>query len=124
MQGSVLKMRALRLNLTGRTVETIFIGGGTPSLLPPSAIERILAAVRQVFSGRAGCGDHDGGESGDIDAGFGSRLPECRGQPPESGAAVGFGGGIAALGRIHTREQFYRVFVLRGTLDLTISMSI
>ena len=40
---------ALRLNLTGRTVETIFIGGGTPSLLPPSAIERILAAVRQVF---------------------------------------------------------------------------
>ena len=49
--GQCSENAALRLNLTGRTVETIFIGGGTPSLLPPSAVERILAAVRQVFHG-------------------------------------------------------------------------
>jgi oxygen-independent coproporphyrinogen-3 oxidase len=30
----------------GRTVETVFIGGGTPSLLSPDAIERLLGAVR------------------------------------------------------------------------------
>ena len=30
----------------GRTVETIFIGGGTPSLFSPAAIDRLLGAVR------------------------------------------------------------------------------
>ncbi|MBS0327902.1 MAG: oxygen-independent coproporphyrinogen III oxidase-like protein [Proteobacteria bacterium] len=30
----------------GRRVETIFIGGGTPSLFSPAAIDRLLAAVR------------------------------------------------------------------------------
>jgi len=30
----------------GRTVETVFIGGGTPSLLSPGAIEQLLCAVR------------------------------------------------------------------------------
>jgi putative oxygen-independent coproporphyrinogen III oxidase len=30
----------------GRTVETVFIGGGTPSLFSPRAIDRLLAAVR------------------------------------------------------------------------------
>jgi oxygen-independent coproporphyrinogen-3 oxidase len=36
--------------LTGRTVATIFFGGGTPSLLPLSGVERVLAAVRDSFS--------------------------------------------------------------------------
>jgi putative oxygen-independent coproporphyrinogen III oxidase len=30
----------------GRAVETVFIGGGTPSLFPPQAIDRLLGAVR------------------------------------------------------------------------------
>jgi oxygen-independent coproporphyrinogen-3 oxidase len=30
----------------GRSVQTVFIGGGTPSLFSPEAIERLLAAVR------------------------------------------------------------------------------
>lgn len=33
----------------GRVLETIFIGGGTPSLFPPAAIGRLLAAVRARF---------------------------------------------------------------------------
>lgn len=33
----------------GRTVETVFIGGGTPSLYAPSSIERILATIFSVF---------------------------------------------------------------------------
>lgn len=38
-----------RKNLSGRSLETIFIGGGTPSLLESSEIARILWAVREVF---------------------------------------------------------------------------
>ena len=34
----------------GRTVETIFLGGGTPSLFSPAAIERLLTGVRDVVA--------------------------------------------------------------------------
>ncbi|MDX1609270.1 MAG: radical SAM family heme chaperone HemW [Halofilum sp. (in: g-proteobacteria)] len=34
----------------GRPLEAVFIGGGTPSLFPPEAIERLLSAVRAYFN--------------------------------------------------------------------------
>jgi oxygen-independent coproporphyrinogen-3 oxidase len=34
----------------GRSIEAIFIGGGTPSLFPPWAIERLLARVRMYLN--------------------------------------------------------------------------
>ena len=34
----------------GRHVDTIYLGGGTPSLLPASSLERILAAIRRFFA--------------------------------------------------------------------------
>ena len=40
---------ALRLNLTGRTVETIFIGGGTPSVPDSALIVGIMEHVRKAF---------------------------------------------------------------------------
>jgi oxygen-independent coproporphyrinogen-3 oxidase len=33
----------------GRRVETVFFGGGTPSLLPLQEVERIMAAMREAF---------------------------------------------------------------------------
>ncbi len=33
----------------GRTIDTIYIGGGTPSLLPADCVETILAAAREAF---------------------------------------------------------------------------
>ena len=36
--------------LQGREVSTVFIGGGTPSLLPGESIERILDTIRSNFS--------------------------------------------------------------------------
>ena len=38
----------------GRPVETVFIGGGTPSLLSPEAVDRLLARVRSLLSLRPG----------------------------------------------------------------------
>jgi len=40
-----LKLEARRAG--GRPVQTVFIGGGTPSLFSPAAIERLLGAVRE-----------------------------------------------------------------------------
>ena len=39
----------------GRRVETVFIGGGTPSLFEPAAIERLLGAVRARLPLEPGC---------------------------------------------------------------------
>jgi putative oxygen-independent coproporphyrinogen III oxidase len=39
----------------GRTVHSIFIGGGTPSLFSPGAIDQLLAAVRARLRLEAGC---------------------------------------------------------------------
>ncbi len=38
----------------GRTVQTVFIGGGTPSLFPAAAIERLLAGIRSRVNLRPG----------------------------------------------------------------------
>lgn len=34
----------------GRSIETIFLGGGTPSLFAPDEIERLLTAVQELFA--------------------------------------------------------------------------
>ena len=39
----------------GRRVHSIFIGGGTPSLFSPEAIERLLADVRALLPLEPGC---------------------------------------------------------------------
>jgi putative oxygen-independent coproporphyrinogen III oxidase len=39
----------------GRTVQTIFIGGGTPSLFSPESIERLLGDVRALLPLAPGC---------------------------------------------------------------------
>jgi oxygen-independent coproporphyrinogen III oxidase len=41
------------------TVDSVYIGGGTPSLLAPAHIENLLRAVRETFPG------HSGGDSGE-----------------------------------------------------------
>jgi oxygen-independent coproporphyrinogen-3 oxidase len=35
----------------GRSLDTIYLGGGTPALLRPASIARIVAALREVFEG-------------------------------------------------------------------------
>ena len=47
--GQCSENAALRLNLTGRTVETIFIGGGTPSVPDSALIVGIMEHVRKAF---------------------------------------------------------------------------
>lgn len=39
----------------GRQISTIFIGGGTPSLMPVAQFERLFTGLRQIFSIRADC---------------------------------------------------------------------
>jgi len=42
---------ALGDELQGRTLATVYFGGGTPSLLDPGSVERVLGALREAFPG-------------------------------------------------------------------------
>lgn len=43
-------IREARMKRTEKTVSTLFIGGGTPSILPPAVMERLLRALRECFT--------------------------------------------------------------------------
>jgi putative oxygen-independent coproporphyrinogen III oxidase len=51
----VLDLEAALPFVWGRRVHTVFIGGGTPSLFAPAAIERLIAAVRARLPLEPGC---------------------------------------------------------------------
>nr|WP_072514575.1 radical SAM family heme chaperone HemW [Ndongobacter massiliensis] len=46
---------AVRRGLRGRHCDSVFFGGGTPSLFPPSAIRQLLEQLRSVLSLTADC---------------------------------------------------------------------
>lgn len=50
-----LKGRARRLSLEGRRVDTIFFGGGTPSLFPPEETGRVLNLAARLFDVSPDC---------------------------------------------------------------------
>src|SRR3970040_246771 len=43
------EMRLWAPHMLDRRVETVFFGGGTPSLLPLEEVERIMGAIRESF---------------------------------------------------------------------------
>ena len=49
--------------VTGRTVQSVFLGGGTPSLFSPETIGQLLAPCPPSSRARRGCGSHARGQS-------------------------------------------------------------
>lgn len=87
-------------------ISTIFVGGGTPSVLSPMQIRRLFACLRQNFSIRPDAEISMEANPGTLD---GEKLSACR----EAGVnrlSIGLqsadDGLLRTLGRIHTWEQF------------------
>ena len=92
----------------GREVRSIFLGGGTPSLFSPRAIEVVLRAARERLRLAAGLEVTLEANPGTIERG---RFAEYRaaGVSRVSLGAQSFDAGrLAALGRIHSPEETRR----------------
>ena len=94
----------------GHRVDTIYFGGGTPSLLTPAQLERILAALRDHF-------DIDEASEITLEINPGSatleRLSEFRGlgvNRASFGAQTFDDAELAKLGRSHTAADAFRTF--------------
>ena len=108
----ISQITSFRAEAKNKIVDTIYIGGGTPSILSGDQVIRILKTVRKVFK-----------VSGDaeisIEANPGTLDPEKLVAYHEAGInrlSLGLqsadDGELSMLGRIHTKEEFERSFLL------------
>jgi oxygen-independent coproporphyrinogen-3 oxidase len=117
-------------SLNGAVVDTVYFGGGTPSLLEPVLIENILTAIRETFAGNGNAEGtralrdtapaSEGGRYGELEEVTLEADPETvTGEKAEGWVAAGinrvsFGvqsfvdGELAAAGRMHRRADIYR----------------
>ncbi|MEO8298993.1 MAG: radical SAM family heme chaperone HemW [Burkholderiales bacterium] len=89
----------------GRTVQTVFIGGGTPSLFSPEGIERLLADVRALLPLTPGCEVTLEANPGTFERDR-FRAFRAAGVTRLSIGVQSFDDAkLAALGRVHSRAQ-------------------
>lgn len=108
----ITEMRMLEPMLKGREFDTVFIGGGTPSMLPAGLIGRILSEVRARFSLNANaeitveCNPESISEA-KLREYFENGVNRLSIGMQSSDNKV-----LAAIGRVHTAEQFVSAFEL------------
>ena len=108
----IAQIKSFRSEAKNRIVDTIYIGGGTPSILSGEQILHILKTVRKVFKVS---------EDAEItlEANPGTLNPEKLVAYHEAGVnrlSIGLQSAnekeLSTLGRIHTKEEFERSFLL------------
>jgi len=93
--------------LAGRRIDTVFFGGGTPSLFQPEDFSRLLGLCGCAWRWRR-CGNHLGGQSGD------HRAWTIRGYRDAGINRVSLGAqtfstrALELLGRIHSADDTHR----------------
>jgi len=92
----------------GRTVRSIFFGGGTPSLFSPEAIDRILCGVRALTPLEYGAEITLEANPGTVDAGHFRGYREAGINRLSLGIQSFDNRFLKALGRIHDRDQAVR----------------
>ena len=106
------QIRAKKALGKNRTVDSIYIGGGTPSLLPPSYIEKILETVYDVFNVSDKAEISIEANPGTLD---GTKLAAYRSMGINRlsiGLQSAHNDELSMLSRIHTREEFENSFML------------
>ena len=108
----VSQIRSKKQVAKNRIVDTIYIGGGTPSLLPPVYLEKILETVYDVFNVSDDAEISMEANPGTLD---GVKLAAYRAMGINRlslGLQSADNTELEKLSRIHTREEFENSFML------------
>jgi oxygen-independent coproporphyrinogen III oxidase len=89
----------------GRSAASIYLGGGTPSLLAPSQITAILGTCRSVFQVAAGCEVTIEANPNNLDEEYCAALLESGVNRLSIGAQTLDRRGLRVLGRLHEAEH-------------------
>lgn len=93
----------------GRCIETVFLGGGTPSLFSPQEIESLLQGVRERFNVAADAEITMEANPGTVECGAPTGYREAGVTRLSIGAQSLNNTSLQKLGRIHSRDDVIRV---------------
>lgn len=103
--GALLKeMEAYR----GAELDTIYLGGGTPTVLPPALLERVLSRVACSFSLTEDCEITIEANPGTVNREMFSQLASCGVNRISLGVQSFSDRELSLLGRIHSKEDAIR----------------
>jgi oxygen-independent coproporphyrinogen-3 oxidase len=94
--------------LAGRRIDTVFFGGGTPSLFAPDAFARLIAALRQRIAFAADAEITLEANPGTIERGSFAGYRQAGINRVSLGAQTFSAAALARLGRIHTADDTHR----------------
>ncbi len=101
----------------GAALKSVFFGGGTPSLLPPSAVARLLKGVRQAFPRSAGLEVSLEANPGTVEGGTLAALRQAGVNRLSLGVQAVQDRALKALGRIHDASQAAQAVRLAQAAD-------
>jgi len=96
--------------LDGRTVDTVYIGGGTPTVLPTEYLAGVLRSISERFDIAPGAEITVEANPGTVDAGKLSALRGFGANRLSIGLQAWQDKHLRALGRIHTKDQFVEAY--------------
>jgi oxygen-independent coproporphyrinogen-3 oxidase len=105
-----LRLEASSHRTAGRPLESVFIGGGTPSLFSGAQIGRVLDAARELFDFRPQAEITMEANPGAVECGALPAYLDAGVNRLSIGAQSFDAGMLAALGRIHDPSEIVRTF--------------
>jgi oxygen-independent coproporphyrinogen-3 oxidase len=81
-----IEMKERASYLEGESLETIYFGGGTPSLIPPVQLQKIIDSISESFRLAPGCEITMEANPDDLNSGY---LQDLRGSTPVNRLSVG-----------------------------------
>ena len=113
-----------RAGLPSRAVETVFFGGGTPTLLPPSDLARMLDAVRQEWGLAPGAEVTTEANPDSVDAASLAALAAAGFTRISIGMQSAVSHVLATLERTHTPENVPRAVAAARAVGLEVSVDL
>lgn len=106
----ILHMQSYKGGAKGYLADTVFIGGGTPTCLPPELLLRLIRAVKQNFTVTKGAEFTVEANPATVDAAMLNRLRRAGVNRLSMGLQSANNNELAALSRVHRREDFEASF--------------